>query len=125
MRNGIFLLALGLILYAESSAQAKRIHRVSALVADDHFIPAVEGFKKKMAEPGYVEGRNIRYDLHNPKGDGSAAVLLDKILKGAKPSELPIEQPVKLKLAVNLKTAKATGLKIPKDVLLRTDEVIE
>ncbi len=53
------------------------------------------------------------------------AVLADKILKGAKPSELPIELPEKLNLALNLKTAKAIGLKIPRELLLRADEVIE
>ncbi|MDP2604569.1 MAG: ABC transporter substrate-binding protein [Deltaproteobacteria bacterium] len=53
------------------------------------------------------------------------AVLADKILKGAKPSDLPIELPDKILLALNLKTAKAIGLKIPKNILLRTDETFE
>ena len=53
------------------------------------------------------------------------AVLADKIFKGAKPSDLPIELPSKLKLVLNLKTAKAIGLKIPREILLRADEVIE
>jgi putative tryptophan/tyrosine transport system substrate-binding protein len=67
----------------------------------------------------------MAYEATTPELHKNAALYVDKILKGAKPSDLPIQQPAKLSLVINLKAAKALGLAVPPSLLARADEVIE
>ena len=74
----------------------------------------------------FVEAGGLMAFSANPlELERRAAVYVDKILRGAKPADLPVEQPTRLELVINLKTAKALGLTIPQSLLLRADQVIE
>lgn len=83
-------------------------------------LPAVYFFKS-FAEAGGL----MAYGANHEDSHRTAAAYVDKILKGAKPADLPVEQPTRFELVINLRTAKALGLKIPQSLLVRADQVID
>ena len=109
----------GLIVTAESIFVVNR-DRVCELAAR-YRLPAIYPYLIQAVEAGGL----MAYEGDVPDLFKRAATYVDKILKGAKPSDLPVQQPTKFRLVINLKTAKALGLEIPATILARTDEVIE
>jgi putative tryptophan/tyrosine transport system substrate-binding protein len=85
-----------------------------------HRMPAIHEYREYL-DPGGL----ISYGVNVPDLQRRCAVYVDKILKGAQPANLPIEQPTKFELVINLKTAKALRLTIPPSLLQRVDQVIE
>jgi putative tryptophan/tyrosine transport system substrate-binding protein len=88
--------------------------------AADNRLPAMYAARERVDLGGLVS-----YGVNLPDLCRATATYLDRNLKGAKPAELPIQQPTKFELVINLKTAKALGLSISRDFLLIADEVIE
>jgi putative ABC transport system substrate-binding protein len=89
-------------------------------LAAQHRLPAVYGFRACVEAGGLMS-----YAPHEPARFHRAGVLVGKILQGAKPADLPVEQPIKFELVINLKTAQALGITMPPSLLLLADEVIQ
>jgi putative ABC transport system substrate-binding protein len=83
-------------------------------------LPAASIFREFVEEGGLISYGVVEADVYR-----RGAVLVDKILKGAKPVDLPIEQPTKFELVINVKTAKVLGITLPPAILARANEVIE
>ena len=96
------------------------LRKQTVALATEYRLPIIYPFRES-AEAGGLAS----YGTNSPDQFRQAATFVHKILNGAKPADLPVEQPTKFELVINLKTAKALGIAIPPSLLARADEVIE
>src|SRR5262249_46620187 len=96
------------------------VHQTLRRFGAEYRLPAASIFTEFAEEGGLMSYAASEADVYD-----SVASFVDKILNGAKPADLPVAQPTKYELTLNLKTAKALGLTIPRSLLLRADQVIE
>ena len=112
VRSGGLIVVSGSLTYSNNAA--------IATLALAHRLPSCHGFREAVAEGGLISlGPDLRVLARQ------SARLVDKILKGAHASDLPVEQPDQYVLSINLKSAKALGIEIPPTLLARADEVVE
>lgn len=107
-----------MIVFPEGATMANRVSLANFAVS--HQLPSMFGWAEYAAAGGLMS-----YGASQRAAHARLAIYADKILKGTKPGDLPVEQPTKFELVINLKTAKALGLAIPQSLLLRADQVIE
>ena len=118
LRAGADRHADGVIVLPSARAFIHRGHLAEAALKNR--LPTVHGFR------GFVDaGGLLAYTPRQSELARQAAGYVDRILKGAKPADLPVEQPNTFELVINMKTAKALGLTIPQSLLIRADQVIE
>jgi putative ABC transport system substrate-binding protein len=108
----------GLVVMPDMTTIAHRAAIISAAARNN--VPAVYSYSEFARDGGLLS-----YGVDQVDGYRGAAIYVDRILRGAKPSELPVQLPTKFEMVVNRKTATALGLAIPPSILLRADEVIE
>jgi len=110
----------GGVLVHGAALTARQNRGLLAEVALKHRLPTMFGVRENVVSGGLMSYAPDHLDLTR-----RAAVYIDKILKGAKPADLPIEQASRYQLVINLKTAKSLGFTIPDSVLLRADQILE
>ena len=110
----------GLVIPGDTISEAPVVRAAIVRLAAAHRLPVVYGRR-----PFVVDGGLVSYGIDNEDMFRRAASYVDRILRGEKPADLPVQAPVKYEPVLNLKTAKALGLDVPPTVLVRADEVIE
>ncbi len=110
----------GVLVFQSPALAVARTERTIAELAAAHRLPGISMFKTWVEAGGLMS-----YGVNLSDAMRRAPLLLDKIVKGGRPGDVPIERPTKFDLVINLKTAKALGLTIPPSILLRADHIIE